>query len=60
MTKFSVGDHIGVGCMVDSCLECSKCMEGQEQKCSFVELLPCVAMKNGSLGEWFLDVVSLL
>lgn len=34
VTKFSVGDHIGVGCMVDSCLECSKCMEGQEQKCS--------------------------
>eukprot|EP00435_Cladocopium_sp_Y103_P053857 s1161_g17.t1 len=34
VTKFSVGDHIGVGCMVDSCLECSKCKEGQEQKCS--------------------------
>jgi len=34
VTKFSVGDHIGVGCMVDACLECSKCQEGQEQKCS--------------------------
>ena len=22
VTKFSVGDHIGVGCFVDSCLDC--------------------------------------
>ncbi|CAK9105948.1 Probable cinnamyl alcohol dehydrogenase 2 (CAD 2) [Durusdinium trenchii] len=34
VSKFSVGDHIGVGCMVDSCLECSQCQAGQEQKCS--------------------------
>ena len=34
VTKFSVGDHIGVGCMVDSCLECSNCKGGEEQKCS--------------------------
>eukprot|EP00438_Fugacium_kawagutii_P016900 Skav205370 [mRNA] locus=scaffold2437:128425:136360:+ [translate_table: standard] len=34
VTKFSVGDQIGVGCMVDACLDCSKCKEGQEQKCS--------------------------
>lgn len=33
VTKFKVGDHIGVGCMVDSCLSCSECLAGQEQKC---------------------------
>jgi len=33
VTKFSVGDHIGVGCLVDSCLECNKCQAGNEQKC---------------------------
>mmetsp|Transcript_82760 Transcript_82760/g.229753 ORF Transcript_82760/g.229753 Transcript_82760/m.229753 type:complete len:449 (-) Transcript_82760:327-1673(-) len=33
VTKFKPGDHIGVGCMVDSCLECAKCKMGKEQKC---------------------------
>lgn len=32
--KFSVGDHAGVGCMVDSCLECKDCLAGNEQLCS--------------------------
>jgi uncharacterized zinc-type alcohol dehydrogenase-like protein len=25
---------VGVGCMVDSCLGCSACRRGEEQKCS--------------------------
>jgi len=33
VTKFSVGDHIGIGCMVDACLNCIKCSGGQEHKC---------------------------
>lgn len=33
VTKFKVGDHVGVGCMVDSCLNCSSCNAGDEQKC---------------------------
>lgn len=33
VTKFAVGDHIGVGCMVDSCLECSSCKKGDENWC---------------------------
>ncbi|PZU58769.1 MAG: zinc-binding dehydrogenase [Sphingobium sp.] len=33
VTKFAVGDLVGVGCMVDSCLECSSCKEGLEQYC---------------------------
>lgn len=31
--KFKVGDTVGVGCMVDSCHECSACKEGLEQYC---------------------------
>ncbi|MGZ3772552.1 MAG: NAD(P)-dependent alcohol dehydrogenase [Pseudobdellovibrionaceae bacterium] len=33
VTKFKIGDLAGVGCMVDSCLECSSCKEGLEQFC---------------------------
>jgi alcohol dehydrogenase (NADP+) len=31
--KFSVGDRVGVGCMVDSCGECEYCDAGEEQFC---------------------------
>lgn len=34
VTKFSVGDRVGVGCMVDSCRECENCKAGLEQYCS--------------------------
>ena len=30
----SVGDRVGVGCMVDSCGECEECSAGYEQNCS--------------------------
>lgn len=33
VTKFSEGDLVGVGCMVDSCHECTNCKEGLEQYC---------------------------
>jgi D-arabinose 1-dehydrogenase-like Zn-dependent alcohol dehydrogenase len=33
VTKFKVGDHAGVGCMVDSCLNCDACNRGEEQMC---------------------------
>lgn len=33
VTKFKVGDLVGVGCMVDSCRECESCKEGLEQYC---------------------------
>lgn len=33
VTKFKVGDLVGVGCMVDSCRECESCKEGVEQYC---------------------------
>eukprot|EP00939_MAST-03C_sp_MAST-3C-sp1_P003101 g3101.t1 len=34
VTKIQVGDHVGVGCMVDSCLDCAQCKQGEEQKCT--------------------------
>jgi uncharacterized zinc-type alcohol dehydrogenase-like protein len=33
VTLFKVGDHVGVGCMVDSCQECTACKQGLEQYC---------------------------
>ncbi|MFD8570767.1 NAD(P)-dependent alcohol dehydrogenase [Streptomyces sp. NPDC057694] len=33
VTKFKVGDRVGVGCMVDSCRECENCLAGNEQHC---------------------------
>ncbi len=33
VTKFKVGDAVGVGCMVDSCFGCDPCDSGEEQYC---------------------------
>ncbi|MFJ9583048.1 NAD(P)-dependent alcohol dehydrogenase [Streptomyces acidicola] len=33
VTKYQVGDRVGVGCMVDSCRECENCKAGLEQYC---------------------------
>ncbi|HUO23726.1 MAG TPA: NAD(P)-dependent alcohol dehydrogenase [Caulobacteraceae bacterium] len=33
-TKYKVGDLVGVGCLVDSCLHCTECDDGLEQYCS--------------------------
>ncbi|MDB5524171.1 MAG: oxidoreductase, zinc-binding dehydrogenase family [Rhizobium sp.] len=41
VTKFKVGDRVGVGCMVDSCRECASCAEGLEQYC-----------ENGNTGTY--------
>lgn len=34
VTRYQVGDRVGVGCMVDSCGECEFCKDGQEQFCA--------------------------
>jgi uncharacterized zinc-type alcohol dehydrogenase-like protein len=33
VSKFKVGDHIGVGVFVDSCGKCSQCIKGLQQYC---------------------------
>ncbi|WP_070157409.1 NAD(P)-dependent alcohol dehydrogenase [Sphingobium phenoxybenzoativorans] len=41
VTKFAVGDVVGVGCLVDSCQHCPACDEGLEQYC-----------ENGLIGTY--------
>ena len=31
VTKFKVGDPVGIGCFVDSCRECESCKRSEEQ-----------------------------
>ena len=33
VTRFKVGDTVGVGCLVDSCQRCASCADGLEQYC---------------------------
>jgi uncharacterized zinc-type alcohol dehydrogenase-like protein len=33
VTRHTVGDRVGVGCMVNSCRECVNCLQGEEQYC---------------------------
>ena len=33
VTRFKAGDHVAVGCMVDSCQHCDQCRRGEEQLC---------------------------
>jgi cinnamyl-alcohol dehydrogenase len=44
VSKFKVGDRVGVGCMVDSCRECPQCKADAEQFCSG----PCTFTYNGN------------
>src|SRR3954468_14186445 len=39
VTKFKIGDHAGVGCMVNSCGTCKSCRGGNEQYCDKHEVL---------------------
>ncbi|WP_375492105.1 NAD(P)-dependent alcohol dehydrogenase [uncultured Jatrophihabitans sp.] len=34
VSKFKVGEHAGVGCMVSSCGHCEQCTNGEEQFCT--------------------------
>lgn len=33
VSQYQVGDHVAVGCMVDSCQDCDSCHSGEEQYC---------------------------
>ena len=33
VTRYGVGDRVGIGCFVDSCRECENCRAGEEQFC---------------------------
>ncbi|WP_420176272.1 NAD(P)-dependent alcohol dehydrogenase [Luteococcus sp. OSA5] len=49
VTKFAVGDKVGVGCFVDSCGECEMCQAGRENFCTS-EDKPTVGTYN-SIGR---------
>jgi alcohol dehydrogenase (NADP+) len=34
VTKYKIGDRVGVGCFVDSCRQCVNCQAGLEQHCT--------------------------
>src|SRR5690606_8419826 len=34
VTRFDVGDIVGVGCFVDSCRHCRQCEDGEESYCA--------------------------
>jgi len=34
VTKYKVGDMVGVGCISDSCMSCAACAEGEEMWCA--------------------------
>ncbi len=34
VTRFKVGDRVGIGCFVDSCRSCDYCRQGLEQYCA--------------------------
>ncbi|GAB7192893.1 NAD(P)-dependent alcohol dehydrogenase [Kineococcus sp. NUM-3379] len=34
VSRYAVGDRVGVGCFVDSCRECENCLAGEEQYCA--------------------------
>jgi uncharacterized zinc-type alcohol dehydrogenase-like protein len=33
VSRYAVGDRVGVGCFVDSCRECEHCLSGEDQYC---------------------------
>jgi uncharacterized zinc-type alcohol dehydrogenase-like protein len=39
VTRYTVGDRVGVGCYIDSCRECENCLAGEEQHCRKGEVL---------------------
>lgn len=60
VTKFTAGDRVGVGCMVDSCRECENCKAGLEQYCHRGNIQTYNALdKNGepTLGGYSSHIV---
>jgi len=47
VSKYQVGDRVGVGCFVDSCRECVNCLAGEEQYCLLGETGTYGGMQDG-------------
>lgn len=60
VTKFKVGDLVGVGCLVDSCRTCPECLAGFEQYCNTMVMTygsgdPILG--GGTLGGYAQEIV---
>jgi len=52
VSRFKIGDKVGVGCLVDSCRECPDCKEGLEQFCPRpVFTYNCLEKDNKTLAQ---------
>lgn len=53
VSRFKVGDRVGVGCMVDSCRTCPSCREGEEQYCvpGMTQTYGSADPKGGDIGQ---------
>jgi len=61
VTKFKVGDKVGIGCFVDSCRQCEQCKEGLEQYCALGAIWTYNAVdKNGepTMGGYSDNIVA--
>jgi alcohol dehydrogenase (NADP+) len=47
VTRYAVGDRVGVGCFVGACGECANCLAGEEQYC-----LPGITLTYGSVDRY--------
>ncbi|KAF8010251.1 hypothetical protein BT93_J1016 [Corymbia citriodora subsp. variegata] len=51
VSKFKIGDHVGVGPFVDSCRECVHCDVGHEEHCSKATVTINGTCKDGTLSK---------
>src|ERR1700722_20679708 len=49
VTKYKIGDRVGVGCFVDSCRECNSCKSGLDQYCTGMVLTYNAIGRDGAL-----------
>jgi alcohol dehydrogenase (NADP+) len=51
VTRFKAGDHVGVGCLVNSCRQCASCTKGEEQFCPNFILTYSSIDRDGSVTQ---------
>lgn len=49
VSRFKIGDHVGVGCMIWSCRQCNLCKSGSENYCKNVVQTYSFAMPDGEI-----------
>ncbi|MET0379319.1 MAG: NAD(P)-dependent alcohol dehydrogenase [Spongiibacteraceae bacterium] len=50
VTQFKIGETVAVGCLVDSCMQCPACEDGEEQQC-YTGASPTYNGKDRLTGE---------